>query len=426
MQPADPVAISDQSPAVRALAQGYRWLKFAEPLESQYREQHRANAHRVVRVSVVVALSTTIGFALIDRLLLNVTSGAPDLARYGLQFPVLVVCLLATFRQFYLRWYESAIRIGAPLFGFGTLLMTCYALPEHMPLVGARLLLLNFFCYFMLGLRMRVALACNATVFFALVAVCLAGLLPPEVGWYLAFGLLCANVIGSVGAYALEYANRTAFLDRLSLEEVAARDGLTRLLNRQTFELRAGAVWHSATGLQQSIAVLMIDVDYFKRYNDHYGHPAGDKCLRQVAATVRAAIDPRHDDLVARYGGEELIALLIGRNACEVEHTANAIVQNVAGLTIGHAASVVADRVTVSVGATLYVPASSTASVVFNNVASVADKALYAAKRQGRNRYVVLQAHVDDAAPTWSEGSARPEARALAAADELAAVARGA
>jgi len=235
--PASPAP--DESPTASVLRSGYRWLEFPQPLEQQFRDEHRVNSHRFVRMSVIVAFITSAGFFLIDHLLIKAINGAPDVVRFGLQLPVLVICLLATSRRFYLHWYELAIRVGLPIFGLGTLIMTRYAQQEHMPLVGARLLLVAFFCYFMLGLRMRPALICNAVVFAGLVGTILLGLLPVAIGSYLAFALLSANIIGAVGAYALEHASRTAFLERLSLEEMAARDGLTRLLNRQTFEFRA-------------------------------------------------------------------------------------------------------------------------------------------------------------------------------------------
>jgi diguanylate cyclase (GGDEF)-like protein len=237
------------------------------------------------------------------------------------------------------------------------------------------------------------------------------GLIPAAIGTYLTFALLCANIIGGSGAYALELANRTAFLDRLSLEEMAARDGLTRLLNRQTFEFRARNLWRTATTLRRPVAVLMIDVDYFKRFNDHYGHQAGDECLRRVAAAVRDAISPGRDELVARYGGEEIIVLLIDRSSVDVETVARRIVEHVGLQAIPHQASIVGETVSVSVGATM---PSIDASMPFNVLANVADKALYTAKHQGRNRCVVLDPELvsGNLAPD-NEGITRPEARAL-------------
>jgi diguanylate cyclase (GGDEF)-like protein len=301
--------------------------------------------------------------------------------------------------------------IGGPLFGLGTIVMTCYAPVANIPLTGARLLLVSFFIYFMLGLRLRNALFCNFLIMVSLVITESLGLIPAAIGMYLTFALLCANIIGASGAYALELANRTAFLDRLSLEEMAARDGLTRLLNRQTFEFRARNLWRTATTLRRPVAVLMIDVDYFKRFNDHYGHQAGDECLRRVATAVRDAISPSRDELVARYGGEEIIVLLIDRSAVDVEAVARRIVEHVSLQAIPHQASIVGETVSVSVGATT---PSIDASMAFNVLANVADKALYTAKHQGRNRCVVLDPElVSGNLAIENEGITRPEARAL-------------
>jgi diguanylate cyclase (GGDEF)-like protein len=254
-------------------------------------------------------------------------------------------------------------------------------------------------------------LACNAIVFGFLVAIGLLELIPNEIAWYLSFAMLCANAIGAVGAYALEHASRTAFLERLSLEEMAARDGLTRLLNRQAFEFRARNAWRNATTMQRAVAVVMVDVDYFKRFNDQYGHQAGDDCLRRVAACVRDAIAPERDELVARYGGEELIALLVGRTPVDVEAVAQRIVDSVAELRIPHQASVVCEHVSVSVGAC---QPTSDATIPFATLAHTADQALYLAKHQGRNRSVSIDASgAFDRQSSADEGVTRPEARAL-------------
>lgn len=407
----------DESLTARVLKHGYRWLRFPEPLESQFREDHRVNAHRLVRMSIVVAFITSAGFALIDHKVIQAVNATPDIVRFGLQFPVLVIILLASSRRFYLRWYEPAIKIGLPLFGLGTVIMTTYAAPENIALVGARLMLVTFFCYFMLGLRMRAALACNAVVLAFLIATLLMGKLPAEIGFYMAFALLCANIIGSVGAYALEHASRTAFLERQSLEEMAARDGLTRLLNRQTFEFRARNVWRTATTMQRPVALLMIDVDYFKRYNDHYGHQAGDDCLRRVAAAVREAINPSRDELVARYGGEEIIVMLVDRTEEQVAAVALNAVAHVARQAIPHQASVVCDHVSISVGATT---PSADPELSYGAMANLADKALYLAKKQGRNRCVLLRTDIALLADEDEHDAAtRPEARTVLSGESL-------
>jgi len=132
---------------------------------------------------------------------------------------------------------------------------------------------------------------------------------------------------------------------------------------------------------------------------------------------MREAIDPARDELVARYGGEELIALLIDRSATDVEVIARNIVEQITHQAIPHQASIVSDTVSVSVGATL---PTIDASMPFSVLINIADKALYTAKHQGRNRCVVLQPQASfaplDAGAT--EGVTRPEARALLQRDQ--------
>jgi diguanylate cyclase (GGDEF)-like protein len=388
MKSAEP-ASQEHSLVSRVLAQGYAHLRFPEPLEEEFRGDHAVMSRRWVRLSLLVALITTSGFAVIDHAVVNAQNAVPDVVRFGLQLPVLLICLLATSTRFYARLYLPAIQLCAPLFGIGTVVMTSYALPEHTALVGGRVLLVAFFIYFMLGLRTVQALVSNLIVTVSLILAGASGAISPEVATYLAFALFCANIIGSAGAYALEHANRTSFLERKLLVEIAALDGLTRLLNRQTFESRVREAWQRAVEEHQPVTVIMVDVDHFKLYNDHYGHQAGDDCLRRVATAVRAAVSTRAGDFVARYGGEEIIAVLLDRSAKEAQEVAARIVREVNALQIAHAASPEAQWVSVSVGATTQYPRIAPS---YDSIVRLADGALYAAKRQGRNRSVFVDA----------------------------------
>lgn len=376
-----------QSLVARVLAQGYPWLRFPEPLEQEFRREYALAARKWVRLSLLVALITTSGFALIDHWVLNARSAVPDIVRFGLQMPVLILCLLATDARFYQKVYGLAIQFCAPLFGIGTVLMSSYAMPEHIALVGSRMLLVAFFIYFMLGLRTLQALRSNAVVAVSLLIVGLSGVMPSDEATYLSFALFCANIIGAAGAYALEHASRTAFLERHLLVEIAALDGLTRLLNRQTFETRVREAWQRAVEQHLPVTVIMVDVDHFKLYNDHYGHQAGDACLRRVADAVRVAVGARAGDFVARYGGEEIIAVLVNRSASDAEAIADRIVQQVQELNIPHACSPETKTVSVSVGATTQLPRSTPS---YDAIVRLADGALYTAKREGRNRSVFI------------------------------------
>lgn len=127
------------------------------------------------------------------------------------------------------------------------------------------------------------------------------------------------------------------------------------------------------------------DVDHFKAFNDRYGHPAGDECLRLVAAELqRHATSP--DDLVARWGGEEFVLILADTDPANAERKAQALVHAVQLLGIRHECSSTADSVTVSAGVATWCPGGAIA--VMEGLVDLADAALYEAKRQGRNRVV--------------------------------------
>ena len=168
---------------------------------------------------------------------------------------------------------------------------------------------------------------------------------------------------------------------------MATHDGLTTLLNRAAFEDQIRRVWQQAQRDRQTVAVIMIDIDYFKPYNDRYGHVAGDDCLRRVSAALRDAARRRPLDFVARYGGEELVAVLYGADQAYGESISRSLLAAVRELRIPHASSQTQPYVTVSIGVVAvdaYRMASHDAAV------ALADQALYAAKNQGRDRYVAL------------------------------------
>ena len=381
----------EESQVSRVLAAGFRRLRFPEPLESEYRADHLRAQHRWARMCLFIVIGTSAGFALIDHRIIRATNSIPDIVRFGLQLPILCIVLLATIQRFYLSWYQIAMQIGGPLFGTGTILMASYALPQHTALVGARLILVTFFFYFMSGLRMHQALRGNLIILSMLIVASLLGLLATDVATYLSFAVICANVIGTAGAYALEHAGRTSFLERRLLIEIAELDGLTRLLNRQTFETRVHDAWRRAISEKRAVTVVMVDVDHFKLYNDSYGHQAGDECLRRVAAAVRTAVQMRPGDFVARYGGEEIIAVLDDRSAQDAKEIAQRIVAEVVSLDIPHASSAGIPCVSVSVGAATQLPPITSS---YDAVVRLADRALYSAKHEGRNRCVTVEARV--------------------------------
>jgi diguanylate cyclase (GGDEF)-like protein len=159
-------------------------------------------------------------------------------------------------------------------------------------------------------------------------------------------------------------------------------------------------VWQQAQRDRQTVAVIMIDIDDFKAYNDHYGHVAGDDCLRRVCSALRDAARRRPLDFVARYGGEELVAVLYGADRAHGENISQSLLAAVRELRIPHAASQTQSYVTVSIGVVAvdaYRMASHDAAV------ELADQALYEAKNQGRDRFI----GIDPDAKRLDPGAAR-------------------
>lgn len=167
------------------------------------------------------------------------------------------------------------------------------------------------------------------------------------------------------------------------LEDLAQRDGLTGAANRRVFDARLRAAWQVSSALASPLALLMIDIDHFKEFNDRYGHLEGDACLREVAKVLIASA--RNDDLAVRYGGEEFAVLLPGASTQQAQRIAERLRKSVEELAITHADSEFG-RVTISIGVATTVDSGASS---IEDFVRAADEALYAAKAWGRNRVAV-------------------------------------
>ena len=169
------------------------------------------------------------------------------------------------------------------------------------------------------------------------------------------------------------------------LEHLSTTDGLTGLANRRSFDQRLQSEWQRSTRSQQPLSLLLIDIDHFKRYNDHYGHLAGDACLRQMAGILYDCAQ-RSGELVARYGGEEFALLLPGANAEHASVVAQRCMDELANAKIIHANSPVAAWLTCSIGVATVVASQDQ---VPESLVRYADEALYRVKSAGRARFYV-------------------------------------
>ncbi len=199
---------------------------------------------------------------------------------------------------------------------------------------------------------------------------------------HIGFAMTMAGVV----AIALERAVRGLFVENRRVGEMAARDGLTGLKNRRAFDEHLRLVWQLALRDKRALSVMLIDVDFFKSFNDTLGHQAGDAALQSIAGVV-ASTARRPLDLAARYGGEELAIILFDVSREYVAESVERVQLMVEELGITHPGSSISPVVTVSTGVAFVRPTLERSP---QGAIMLADRGLYAAKRAGRNRYRIM------------------------------------
>jgi diguanylate cyclase (GGDEF)-like protein len=179
----------------------------------------------------------------------------------------------------------------------------------------------------------------------------------------------------------------------IQLEQQASIDGLTGLFNRRWMDLKVDSAWDECQRLQQSFALLMMDVDNFKKYNDRYGHQAGDSCLRSLAEAIGTKVDALNaagitkDAFAARYGGEEFAVVIPGASKITAKLFSDSISEAIRKLAIPHDMNAEWGIVTLSIGGKCFEQTAGNPAIIFRE----ADTALYLAKENGRNRVVFAE-----------------------------------
>ncbi len=178
---------------------------------------------------------------------------------------------------------------------------------------------------------------------------------------------------------------RKAYEDRLGW--MSSHDELTKIYNRRYFNEQINKEWLRMLRNRDNLALIIIDVDFFKNYNDSLGHQAGDLCLQKIAACISDCCR-RAGDLVARYGGEEFTVLLPNTDLAGAEEVAQHISKRVSELHLVHPNSTVSKKVTISLGLTAMKPLMGCS---YERLIRFADQALYEAKQTGRNKYCIFK-----------------------------------
>jgi diguanylate cyclase (GGDEF)-like protein len=384
----DPELLSNAGPSPfrSAFEKGYRALRFDGPLEAEfqafYTEGHLVRV-RLAAYLVIVLFTAFIGIDLAT-LPAQVAFWTTKI-RVGLIIPMFVV-LYVSYRPSMRGLVGRAVYAACLVAGVGTVAVigTGLRLGTQIPYEG--ILLVALFIYLIACLQWRRALFANLATMFAFVAMEQLYQTDPQARLYQIIFMCAANAVGAYGGYFLEHSARTMFLINNLLNELAELDGLTGLSNRRTLNIHLDRIWKQAIRDKQDVAIAMIDVDHFKKYNDRYGHAQGDAALRAVADVI-AHHARRPLDITARYGGEEFAVVWYHPSAGELARMAEVMTKAVQALGMPHADSEFG-KLTISVGVALLMPdAGQTSAELLRG----ADEALYEAKRQGRNRVVVRQ-----------------------------------
>ena len=374
--------VNQDSAYLRQLRAGFAWLRFTPLLELEFRGYHVAANLRRMRGAVMVSCVMWLLFSLLDYASMPAGLRQQSFALRLLIMPLLLGTWWASFHPQWLERLQLLAGICALASGLAVAGVIWIARAHEFALPYEGIILMTVFFYFLIGLRFRTAAVCGWLTFCAYLAVELHTGLAAKVLIYNAFFLGAANLIGSFGCYFLEYSARETFIAQGLLEDIAERDFLTGLLNRRAFSEQANRSWRHAVRAQQPVAVLMLDVDFFKAYNDHYGHAAGDLALQAVARALGTHAQ-RPLDVLARYGGEEFVGLWVDVSQEAILALAEGIRADVQALALSHKYSAAAEVVTLSIGIA-YVLAPQPGAL--EEAQRLADGALYQAKEQGRNR----------------------------------------
>jgi diguanylate cyclase (GGDEF)-like protein len=366
------------------LQRGSQHLRFTAKLEAEYVRDHLIRSHTLIRVVCVLAI--LFGSS---RAVEHLSSGASDtFVLVSLAFVISVSIILTAiawspaFERVYLPWAGIVVPVRNSVVAISIAMAAGHGQLEVLTMLP--LILIGPF--FFLGLRFRTALLSGVMTVISFMVSAAAFELALPIALRLYAFLVMGLVACAIAARHLEHRARISFLETRLIAELAEHDALTGMKNRRIFDEHLLRLWRQAIEDRCTIAVLLIDVDHFKAYNDRYGHQAGDQALRRVAQHVQTFVR-RPLDILARYGGEEFAVVLYGVDLGHAVKVADRIRHAVEELNIEHAGSQTSSGVTISVGLAVVQPTPKRNP---HGALQLADQALYEAKLRGRNKVKVM------------------------------------
>ncbi|MFO1427048.1 MAG: GGDEF domain-containing protein [Steroidobacteraceae bacterium] len=370
------------SPYEAELARGTIALRFPPKLEREFRKSHMERLQQRARIWSI-ALLAMCGLSTLYRLFVDAdpVNLFETILRLAVLMPAAVAVAIAAWNQRVALRYARVAMPASMLVSIAVSVLVARAVADHGEAALTSLTTFMFASFFLVGLQFFDSLLVAAA---GVVAFGVAGWLlgmPPGQLLYDVLLVLSVAAVGTWIAFGVEQTNRRAFLERGALGDLAERDGLTGLRNRRAFDEQLARVWQQSLRDRSGLAILLIDIDHFKAYNDFYGHQAGDACLCHVSQIVQR-FARRPLDVAARYGGEELAIVLYQVTREHALAVAEQLRFTVEAARIEHRGAPMRDLVTVSVGVA-WVEATLDRSP--EEVVQLADQALYTAKLAGRN-----------------------------------------
>jgi diguanylate cyclase (GGDEF)-like protein len=388
------------------LRRGVKHLRFQAPLEAEYIIVHLRRVRSRVRIWMSLSVILSVLFTA-EQVRRTGVWNLLSVAHWGLLIPCTVTLVWLAWSRQYERYYFRAAPGLVTLFGALLGAFIAFALTmgrdEQLAAFTVNLVAVFFFA----GLMFRQAIRTAVVMLIVFWVTAVAADLEFSMLTKSMVIMLVTTGIVAVVYREIEQSYRRNFLENALISDLVARDGLSGLRNRRTFDEHLLRVWQHALRDQRAIAVLMIDIDHFKQYNDTYGHQAGDTALRNVAKVLEG-FGRRPLDLVARYGGEEFAVILYDLALPDVQDIAERLraeVQNLSARPPGEGIDGGPD-ITVSVGVGLAVPDIGRTP---QGAVQLADEALYEAKQAGRNRVIVKGTEAYDLLDTGAfQGRRKP------------------
>ncbi|MCG8315057.1 MAG: GGDEF domain-containing protein [Pseudomonadales bacterium] len=377
----------------RQLDMGFRELRFEKPLEQEFLDRFYARNLIKQRTALFVAILLMFILAPLDYMEVK-QSNATSLYtffRIWISCPLLALAYLLTFTDFFKRHQQNFALVILITVGISMNIVSVLGTHYGLRSIYEGSILIIFGGYLLSGLRFRYTLSSSLIIGFSHVAFSLGYSSSGSYDLHSYFFIFGALVIGGSSAYALEYQSRLGFLQRGALRNSAKIDPLTGLLNRGAINQSLETIMEYAKREKRHLTLLMVDVDYFKKFNDFYGHLEGDNALIAVANSL-AQCCRRSLDFAGRYGGEEFILVWFDTKPDESEGLSNLVQEKIAALKIDHQQSKVGRYLTLSGGLITIIPSESTDVQTLINKA---DELLYQSKDLGRNRISIYRSPSD-------------------------------